>query len=125
MQDTNRVTVVGRLTRDAEIKQVGSTEIAEIAIASNYQTKRGEEWVEEVSYFDVVKWKPGGLGKYLTKGTQIAVDGTLRQERWEKDGQARSRVKIHAQTVQLLGGKSGGAQSSGSGTDFDDDDVPW
>lgn len=115
MQDINSVTVVGRLTRDVEVKSVGGTELAELSIASNYSTKRGLEWVEEVSFFDVVKWEPGGVKPYLVKGTQIAVEGTIRQERWEKDGQKRSRVKIHAKTIQLLGSKGEGGKQRMSG----------
>ena len=106
MDDINIVTLVGRLTKDAEVKALPSgAEVAEMSIASNYSVKKGDQWVDEVSYFDVVKFKPGGLAQYLKKGKQISVVGELQQQRWEKDGQKRSRVKIMARKLQLLGGK--------------------
>ena len=51
------------------------------------------------------------LKQYLLKGKQIAVDGALKQDRWQKDGQNFSKVYIVANTVQLLGGKSDGEQT--------------
>lgn len=123
MRDINGVVIVGRLTRDAEIKALPSgTEVAEFSVASNYSTKRGDQWVDEVSYFDVVKFSPGGLAKYLVKGKQLAMWGELRQERWEKDGQKRSKVKIMAQTLQLLGG---GGEKQAEQTGGFEDDVPF
>lgn len=123
MRDINGVVIVGRLTRDAEIKALPSgTEVAEFSVASNYSTKRGDQWVDEVSYFDVVKFSPGGLAKYLVKGKQLAMWGELRQERWEKDGQKRSKVKIMAQTLQLLGG---GGEKQAEPTGGFEDDVPF
>jgi single-strand DNA-binding protein len=45
------------------------------------------------------------MAKYLLKGKQVGISGELRQERWEKDGQHRSRVEINAQTLQMLSPK--------------------
>jgi single-strand DNA-binding protein len=44
------------------------------------------------------------LNQYLVKGKPVGVDGELRQERWEKDGQKRSKVEVVASNIQLLGG---------------------
>ena len=52
---------------------------------------------------------------YLTKGKQIAVEGYLKQDRWEKDGQKFSKVTVVANTVQLLGGRTDSNQSTGGG----------
>lgn len=109
MADINRVSLIGRLTRDAELKYTqGGLAISNFAIAVNRRSKSGDEWVEVVSYFDINLYgKPAeSLKQYLTKGKQIAVDGELRQDRWEKDGQNHSRVVIVANNVQLLGGNS-------------------
>lgn len=121
MTDLNNVTLIGRLTRD-----VGSDERsfaylpsgqarANLSIAVNRSKKNGDQWVDEVSYFDVTLWgkQAESLKPYLTKGKQIAVEGYLRQDRWEKDGQKNSRVSITATNVQLLGGKSDNYQQSG------------
>lgn len=114
MADVNNVTIIGRLTRDAELKYTaGGFAIASLAIAVNRRKKDGDQWVEEVSFFDVTLYGKSAesLKQYLVKGKQIAVVGELRQDRWEKDGQKFSKVIIAANNVQLLGGNSGGNNS--------------
>ena len=124
MADINRVILVGRLTRDAELKYTsGGTAVSKFGLAINRRRKVGDQWEEEASFFDIVVWGrvAEALNQYLLKGKQVGVDGELRQSRWEQDGQKRSRVEIHANNIQLLGGRgdsggSGGAgDSSGSG----------
>lgn len=108
MTDLNHVVVIGRLTRDAELVNVGQTVKADVSIATNRSKKQGDQWVVETSFFDFTLWgkTAENLRQYLTKGKQVAVEGHLRQERWEKDGQKFSKVSIIADNVQLLGGKS-------------------
>lgn len=121
MRDINTVTIVGRLTRDAEVKALPSgVDVVEFSIASNYSVKRGDDWADEASFFDVTKFKPGGLSQYLTKGRQVFVSGELRQERWEKDGAKRSRVRIIAQAVQLAAGGEK-AEKADAPREFEDD----
>ncbi len=114
MADINHVVLVGRLTRDAELRYTASgIPVCNFAIAVNRRRKTGDEWTEEASFFDVVLWGRQGesLNQYLVKGKQVAVDGELRQNRWEQDGQPRSRVEVVANTIQLLGtGQGTGGQ---------------
>ena len=115
MTDMNRVFLVGRLTRDADLRFTNSgTPVGKFSIAVNRSKKNGDKWDEEVNYFDIVLWGKiaEALSKYLLKGKQVAVDGELRQSRWEQDGQKRSRVEVHANNIQLLGGSAGGGQES-------------
>lgn len=122
--DVNKVILIGRLTRDlgSEERNFGyvgnGMARANVSIAVNRAKKQGDQWTEEVSYFDITIWgkTAENLKPYLTKGKQICVEGHLHQDRWEKDGQKFSRVSIVADKVQLLGGKSDGGQSSGSTT---------
>ena len=105
MAETNMVVIVARLTRDSELKYTaGGTAVCKFAVAVNRRVKNGDQWEDEASFFDVVLWGKSGesISQYLTKGKQVAVTGELRQERWEKDGQKRSRVEIVASNVQLL-----------------------
>ena len=110
-EDINKVMLVGRLTRDAELQYTNSGyALCKFSIAVNRRKKQGEEWVDEVNYFDINIWGRRGesLNSYLTKGAQVAIEGHLKQDRWEKDGIKRSKVTIEADNIQLLGGKPQG-----------------
>ncbi|QEN07634.1 single-stranded DNA-binding protein [Oceanispirochaeta crateris] len=107
--DINRVVLVGRLTRDAELKYTsGGMAIADISLASNRSRKQGDQWVDEANFFDISLFgrRAEALAQYLSKGTQIAVEGQLRQDRWEQDGVKRSKVTIAASDIQLLGSRN-------------------
>ena len=113
MADVNHVILIGRCTRDATIKYTsGGMAIGSFSIAVNRRTKKGDQWVEEASFFDVSLFGKSaeGLAQYLTKGKQVAVEGELRQDRWQQDGQPRSKVYISASNVQLLGGNDAKGQ---------------
>ena len=115
MADINHVVLVGRLTRDAELKYTNSgSAVSSFSLAINRRRKSGDQWVEEVSYFDIVVWgkTAESLSPYLVKGKQVGIEGELRQNRWEQDGQKRSRVEVASRNIQLLGGK--GQQSPGA-----------
>lgn len=116
--DINKVMLVGRLTRDAELMYTNSGyPLCKFSLAVNRRRKQGEQWVDEANFFDLNLWGRRGeaLNTYLTKGTQIAVEGQLKQDRWEQDGMKRSKVTIEASNIQLLGGRSDtGAGQGGS-----------
>ncbi|HOC30319.1 MAG TPA: single-stranded DNA-binding protein [Treponemataceae bacterium] len=117
MADVNHVILIGRLTRDAELKYTsGGMAVCKFAIAVNKRRKQGDQWVEEANFFDIVLWGRAGetLNQYLVKGKQIAVEGELHQNRWEQDGQTRTKIEIYANNVQLLGGGAGAGQGGGS-----------
>lgn len=118
MADVNYCILIGRLTRDAELKYTsGGQPVCKFDIAVNKRKKQGESWVEDANFFSVILWGRSGesLNQYLVKGKQVAVEGELHQNRWEQDGQSRSKVEINANNVQLLGGTAGSAgQSAGS-----------
>ena len=140
--DFNNVTLIGRLTADPVTKYLPSgSAVVEFSIANNYYVSTKN--ATEVNYFDVVAFGKMAeiVGKYLAKGKQVAISGTLRQERWQdKDTNAtRSKVRIIMQTMQMLGaaGTSGAASmdttyspsASPSNIDLgsfeDDDEVPF
>jgi single-strand DNA-binding protein len=120
MADINNVVLVGRLTRDMELRQTsGGTSVGTASIAVNRWN--GKE--EEAGFFDVRLWgkQADSLSKYLIKGTQIAVCGELVQERWEKDGEKRSKVLVNASRIQLLGSKAGASAEKHESTE----DIPF
>ena len=118
MADINHVVLIGRLTRDAELKYTTSGQaVCKFAVAVNRRRKDGDQWVDEANFFDIVLWGRQGeaLNQYLLKGKSVAVEGELRQDRWQQDGQNRSKIEIVANNIQLLGGSPGSGQGSGQG----------
>ncbi|HAK46085.1 MAG TPA: single-stranded DNA-binding protein [Spirochaeta sp.] len=118
MEDVNYVVIIGRLTRDAELKYTNSgLAVSSFSLAVNRRKRSGDSWEDEVSFFDLALFgkRAESLNQYLTKGQQVAVEGSLSQDRWEQDGNKRSKVKIIANNIQLLGGRGqgGGGQQSG------------
>lgn len=123
MTDINSVNVVGRLTRNIGTDQYSfgylqnGTAKAQVSIAVNRAKKQGEQWTDEVSFFDVVIWgkTAENLKSYLTKGKQIAIKGYLKQDRWrdKQTGENRSSVSIVADEVQLVGGQSQNGNGQG------------
>ena len=143
MTDLNHVIEIGRLTRDISERDfgytAGGTARLNLSIAVNRSVKKNGAWTDSVSYFDVTVWgkTAENIKPYLHKGKQIAVDGYLDQQRWEKDGVKYSKVVIIADNIQLLGGNENGQQSApqaqqpageyqsaGSGDDFPED-IPF
>jgi len=105
MADVNNVVLIGRLTRDAELKYTaGGQAVNKFSIAVNRRKKDGVQWEDEANFFDIVLWGKQGenLNQYLKKGKMIAVNGELRQDRWQQDGQNRSKIEVVANYVQLL-----------------------
>ncbi len=127
--DINKVVLVGRLTRDAEQSYTQSGfALLKFGIAVNRNRKQGDQWVEEASFFDVTVWGRQGeaIATYMTKGKQVAVEGQLRQDRWEdkNDGSKRSKVVIDANNIQLLGSREGGG-SQGGGSQSRNSNSNW
>ena len=118
MTDLNHVVLIGRLTHDAEVKYLANgSPVANLSIAVNRNKKEGDQWSEQTSFFNIQLWgnSAENLKQYLVKGKMIAVDGELRQDRWEKDGQTQSKVYIYSRSIQLLGGKEGGSGNNAGG----------
>ncbi len=103
----NKVLLIGRLTRDPEIRYLPSgTQISSFSIAVKRKYKdKDENWQEDVYFFDVETF--GALaeriGVQLSKGYQILLEGSLRQDKWEGPaGEKRSKVKIVAEKINLI-----------------------
>ena len=96
--------------RDAEISYSQSGfAFLKFSIAVNGSKKEGEKWVDDAYFFDVSLGGRQGesIASYMTKGKQVAVEGSLKQDRWTaQDGTKRSKVFINAHSVQLLGGRT-------------------
>ena len=99
--DINRVTLVGRLTRDPELKHLPSgSAVLEMGLAVNGRKQdAGGQWVDKPNFFDVKVFgnQAEMLSQHLGKGRRIGVDGRLDWSSWEsQDGGKRSKVEVIA-----------------------------
>ena len=120
MASYNRVIMVGNLTRDPELKQVGMGNVCRMSIASNRQFKNKQTGaaVQEVCFIDVDVWGPQAESthKYLRKGSPVLVEGRLKFDTWkDTEGQTRSKHGIVAERVVFLGSGQSGAESNAFG----------
>lgn len=120
MASFNKVILVANLTRDPEIRYLASgSAVADVSVAVNERFKKGEEYVEEVSFIDVTVFGRTAeiVGEYCQKGSQILIEGRLKQDRWDdkESGNKRSKIKVIAEAIKLLGSKGGGGEKSAAG----------
>lgn len=109
MTDLNITVLEGRLTSDLGEKDFGyiTTGTAKLIIhfACNKSIKKGEEWVDEPSYFDATVWgKPAeNLKAKIVKGASVRVAGRLQQDRWkDTNGNNKSKIYIIADSVRVF-----------------------
>ena len=118
MANLNKVLLIGNLTRDPEVRYTPKgTAVGDLAIAINDSYKAQDGTMKEVvTYVDIEVWgrQAENCKQYLTKGRPIFVEGQLKLDQWEQDGQKRSKLKVRALSVQFLGSPAGGG-SGGSG----------
>jgi single-strand DNA-binding protein len=115
-----KVIVMGNLTRDVELRYLPKgTAVAAVAMATNrrWKTESGEER-EEVCFVDCVSFgrQAETLGQYLHKGDPLLIEGRLRLETWEKDGQKHSKLKVIVESFTFVGGKGGGDRQPAAGS---------
>lgn len=117
-QDTNQIILVGRLTKAMKVSYRGYNNFAvsEFSIAVNDRFKKGDEWVEEASFFacKLLGKRAEGLANYMGKGQQVAIQGKLKQERWQNDDGPQQRIVIEVQNVQLLSKPQGSYNNQAS-----------
>src|SRR5919201_5039859 len=121
--DINRVTIVGRLTRDPELRHLPSgNPVLQLGVAVNGRQKdETGNWVDKPNFFDVKVFgnQAEMLAQHLSKGRRIGVDGRLDWSSWEaQDGSKRSKVEIVAQSVQFLDSRGEGGGELGGGNQF-------
>lgn len=119
MASFNRVVLVGNLTRDVELRYIPSgTAVTDISLAVNERVKKNDQWVEEANFFDVTLWGRTAevAAEYLSKGSSVLIEGRLKQDKWEQDGQKKSKIKVVGERMQMLGSRSGGSGGSGGGS---------
>ena len=101
----NKVQLIGNLTRDPELKSLPSgTQVCSFSIATNETyTKEGKR-TEKVEFHNIVVFgkTAENVAKYMTKGSQIYIEGKLQTRSWDgTDGKKQYRTEINALTVQF------------------------
>jgi single-strand DNA-binding protein len=118
MASYNRVILVGNLTRDPELRYIPSgTAVSDIGLAVNDRIKRGDQWVDETTFVDITLWGRTAeiANEYLSKGSPVLIEGRLKLDRWEKDGQKHSKLKVVGDKLQMLGSRGEGGGGGGGG----------
>ncbi len=126
MASYNRVILMGNITREFEVKYLQSgTAVTEIGLAvSDRRKNQAGEWIEETTFVDVTLWGRTAevAAEYLTKGSPIFIEGRLKLDQWETDGQKRSKLRVTCERMQMIGGKGGGGGGSSRGPQQNYDD---
>jgi single-strand DNA-binding protein len=111
---------VGNVTRDIDVRYLQTgTAVCDVGLAVNDRRKSASgEWVEETTFVDVTLWGRTAevAGEYLSKGAPVLIEGRLKLDQWESDGQKRSKLKVVGEKMQMLGSKGGGGGSGGGGS---------
>jgi single-strand DNA-binding protein len=114
MPNFNRVILMGNLTADPEVRYAPSgNPVADMRMAVNrrWRGQDGQDH-EETCFVSVAAWGRQAeiCQQYLAKGSPLFVEGRLKYDQWERDGQKFSKLSVVAERVQLMGGSRGGAQ---------------
>lgn len=121
--DLNKVMIIGRLTRDPELRTTTSgINVCQLGLATNYvyTNQQSGQKVEQVEYHNVVLWRKLGeiAHQYLKKGRRVYIEGRLQTRSWEgQDGKKNYKTEIVADNMIMLdGGQGGGAPAMGVAT---------
>ena len=131
----NRVNISGNLTRDPEIRRTaGGTAVMSFGVAVNERARDANgEWVDRPNFVDCTMFgtRAEAVGRYLSKGSKVAIEGKLRYSSWEKDGQRRSKLEVIVDEIEFMSRREDGSQaaapqpSAASVPDVYDEDIPF
>lgn len=128
MASFNKVILLGNLTRDPEIRVTpGGMAICKFSLAVNRTFTRADKSVgEEVTYVDLDSFgkQAETIARYCTKGKPLLVEGRLRLDQWEKDGEKRSRLVVVVENFQFVGGRDQNQAAAESQSGYDDSVPP-
>jgi single-strand DNA-binding protein len=122
MASVNKVMLLGRLTADPELRYTPKgTAVCDLRMAMNrtYTDPGSGEKKEEATFVDVTAWGRTAeiSAQYLKKGRQVFIEGRLKFDQWEQEGQKRSKLSVTADQVTFVDGGAGGAGGGGEGAE--------
>lgn len=115
--NVNNVIISGNLTRDPELKYTPSGKaVVQFTVANNNKYTRDGQAVEEVSFIKVTAWDKTAehVAQYLAKGSGVLIEGRLKQETWEKDGEKKEKTGVIASRVHFTSKPKERSSDSGS-----------
>ena len=131
----NRVTIMGNLTRDGELrKKDGASSVLSFGLAINEKKRDGKtgEWVDAPVFVECAVFgaRAEALAPYLTKGKKVSVDGRLRYHTWMKDEEKRHALSVAVTDLEFADSKGSGkgtqaAPESDAGAELYDEDIPF
>jgi len=134
MSDMNQVSIIGRLTRDPELKYLQSgTQVCNFDMAVNKTFTKDGEKNEQVSYFKFTAWAKLAevISQYVKKGHRLGVTGELQQKSWDdSEGKKRYSIEISVKEIYFLQPKGSGDQDKTENVSETppppgDDDIPF
>ena len=124
----NKVILIGRLTRDPELRYTSSniaTASFSLAVDRNFTNQNGKR---EADFINIVVWRKQAENckNYLTKGSQVAIDGRIQTRSYDgQDGQKRYVTEVVADNVQFLGTRANNNMDTNSQPAFNDNATPY
>jgi single-strand DNA-binding protein len=120
--DLNEVTILGNITKDPDLRFTPSgAAVVSFSVATNRRYKKGEEWVDEPSFHNVVVWNNAeSLAQRIRKGTRILVQGRLQTRSWDgQDGKKQYKTEVVSEKVILVSRFEGENDAAGGGATFE------
>lgn len=120
----NRCNISGNLTRDPEMRALrNGTQVLSFGVAVNDRRKNPQtgDWEDYPNFVDCTMFgtRAEAVGRYLSKGTKVAIEGKLRYSSWEKDGQRRSKLEVIVDEIEFM------SQHQQAPADVYDEDCPF
>ena len=113
----NRVNISGNLTRDPELRATaGGTQVLSFGVAVNDRRKSPQtgDWEDYPNFVDCTMFgtRAEAVGRYLSKGTKVAIEGKLRYSSWDKDGQRRSKLEVVVDEIEFMSSRQHAEQGN-------------
>lgn len=104
MSKVNICLIEGNLVKDPVVRDAGSTRVANFTIGYNEKFKKGDGYEERSHFFDVTAFGAAAdqAEKWLQRGDSVMIEGSIAQDKWEKDGEKRSKVGVKAMRIHFM-----------------------
>jgi single-strand DNA-binding protein len=117
--DINQVMLMGNVTKDPDLRYTPSgAGVLSFSVATNRRYKKGEEWVDEPSFHNIVVWNSAEqLAQRIRKGTRLHIEGRIQTRSWDdKDGKKQYKTEVVADRVILIARFEGSNDNSEGGS---------